>query len=55
MSAACAEAPPLNPVIAIVRNPLALAHVIAFTMFGDSPDELIVMSTSPDLARDESW
>ena len=53
MSAAFAEAPPLNPVIAIVRTPLALAQLIAFTMFGDSPDELIVMRTSPGLARDD--
>ena len=55
MSAACAEAPPLNPVIAIVRTPLAFAQVIALTMLRDSPDELIVMSTSPGFARDVSW
>ena len=37
MSAACAEAPPLNPVMAIVRNPLALAQAIALTMFREFP------------------
>ena len=40
------EAPPLNPVMAIVRTPLALAQPIAFTIFRDLPDELMVMSTS---------
>ena len=45
----------LNPVIVIVRKPLALAQAIALTMFRDSPDELIVISMSRELAREESW
>ena len=44
-----------KPVKEITGMPLSLAQVAARTMFSESPDELIVISTSPGFASVRSW